>query len=105
MSTQGAGQGTRRPTSVKQRFISGGLAAGMFFGVGGLIALKSVQAASTVASGAAVASPTTASASSAKASAASQVTRKSTKQSTKQQSTANAVPSTKVHATTSASKG
>ena len=56
MNTQGERNSTRRPTSVTQRLVSTGLAAGMFFGVGGLIAIKTLDAAANASLAAAAAS-------------------------------------------------
>ncbi|MDD2817462.1 MAG: hypothetical protein PHN51_01540 [Candidatus Nanopelagicales bacterium] len=79
-----------RPTSTKQKVMSSVLAAGVFFGIGGLIATRTADSASTVAAGGGA----SASAGSVKA-----VTY------TKKSNTSTAKKSAVVHATTKASKG
>ena len=77
-----------RPTSTKQKVMSSVLAAGVFFGIGGLIATRAADSAATVAAGG--------SASTGSVKAVSY---------TKKYNTSTAKKATVVHATTKASKG
>ena len=79
-----------RPTSTKQKLMSSVLAAGVFFGIGGLIVARSADSASTA---------TTASGSTATTGSVTAVSY------AKKYNTSTAKKTTVVHATTKASKG
>ena len=90
MNTNRSQAQINRPTSTKQKVMSSVLAAGVFFGIGGLIATRAADSASTVAAGG------SASASTGSVQAVSY---------TKKYNTSTAKKTTVVHATTKASKG
>ena len=95
MNTNRVRQQSNRPTSNAQKALSSVLAVGVFFGIGGLLAVRSAQSADTVAL-----------ASSATANTQSPVkTVSQTKKYTKTPNAATAQTTTVVHATTKASKG
>jgi len=95
MNTNRVRQHSNRPTSNGQKALSSVLAVGVFFGIGGLLAVRSAQSADSIA---------LASSSSASTQGAVK-TVSQTKKYTKTPAAATTQTTTIVHATTKASKG